>query len=114
MITDREHGGENMSDLLTEGTDEMSDRREVWRCIVTRGYERHVLSAGALDPATRRFSANIGFEAFCDLLRRLWFEARTRSSHRLLRRAGVEELGERRLRTAALRGHILSSHGERH
>jgi hypothetical protein len=39
-----------------------------------------------------RADANIGFEALCALLRHLGFEERTRSSHHVFRRAGVEEL----------------------
>ena len=34
----------------------------------------------------------MGFEALCALPRHLGFEDRTRDSHRLFRRAGVEEL----------------------
>ena len=36
--------------------------------------------------------ANVGFEALCALLRHLGFEERTRGSHHVFRRAGVEEL----------------------
>ena len=36
--------------------------------------------------------ANVGFEAMCGLLRRLGFEERTRGSHHVFRRSGVEEL----------------------
>jgi len=36
--------------------------------------------------------ANVGFEAVCALLRRLGFQERTRGSHHVFRRAGVEEL----------------------
>lgn len=36
--------------------------------------------------------ANVGFDALRALLRHLGFEERTRSSHHLFRRAGVEEL----------------------
>ena len=39
-----------------------------------------------------RADANVGFEALCALLRHLGFEERTRSSHHMFRRAGVEEL----------------------
>jgi len=39
-----------------------------------------------------RADANVGFEALCALLRRLAFQERTRGSHHVLRRAGVEEL----------------------
>ncbi len=39
-----------------------------------------------------RADANVGFEAMCALLRRLGFQERTRGSHHMFRRAGVEEL----------------------
>ena len=39
-----------------------------------------------------RADANVGFEAMCGLLRRLGFEERTRGSHHVFRRSGVEEL----------------------
>jgi hypothetical protein len=39
-----------------------------------------------------RADANVGFDALCGLLRHLGFEERTRSSHHVFRRAGVEEL----------------------
>ena len=39
-----------------------------------------------------RADANVGFEAMCALLRRLGFQERTRGSHHLFRRTGVEEL----------------------
>ena len=39
-----------------------------------------------------RADANIGFDAMCALLRRLGFEQRTRGSHHVFRRSGVEEL----------------------
>ena len=39
-----------------------------------------------------RADANVGFDALCSLLRYLGFEERTRSSHHVFRRAGVEEL----------------------
>lgn len=39
-----------------------------------------------------RADANVGFDALRALLRHLGFEERTRSSHHLFRRAGVEEL----------------------
>jgi len=39
-----------------------------------------------------RADANVRFEAVCALLRRLGFQERTRGSHRVFRRAGVEEL----------------------
>lgn len=39
-----------------------------------------------------RADANVGFEAVCALLRRLGFQERTRGSHHVFRRAGVEEL----------------------
>ena len=39
-----------------------------------------------------RADANVGFDALCGLLRYLGFEERTRSSHHVFRRAGVEEL----------------------
>ena len=39
-----------------------------------------------------RADANVGFEAMCALLRRLGFQERTRGSHHVFRRAGVEEL----------------------
>ena len=39
-----------------------------------------------------RADANVGFEALCALLRHLGFEERTRSSHHVFRRAGVEDL----------------------
>ena len=35
--------------------------------------------------------ANIEFDDLCELLRRLGFEERTRSSHHIFRKAGVEE-----------------------
>ena len=35
--------------------------------------------------------ANIGFGDLCQLLRRLGFEERTRGSHHIFRKAGVEE-----------------------
>jgi predicted RNA binding protein YcfA (HicA-like mRNA interferase family) len=35
--------------------------------------------------------ANIAFDDLCQLLRRLGFEERTRSSHHLFRKVGVEE-----------------------
>jgi HicA toxin of bacterial toxin-antitoxin, len=35
--------------------------------------------------------ANISFNDLCQLLRRLGFEERTRGSHHMFRRAGVEE-----------------------
>ena len=39
-----------------------------------------------------RGDANVGFEAMCALLRRLGFQERTRGSHHVFRRTGVEEL----------------------
>jgi hypothetical protein len=39
-----------------------------------------------------RADANVGFEAMCALLRRLGFQERTRGSHHVFRRTGVEEL----------------------
>jgi hypothetical protein len=39
-----------------------------------------------------RADANVGFEAMCTLLRRLGFQERTRGSHHVFRRTGVEEL----------------------
>ena len=39
-----------------------------------------------------RADANVGFDALCALLRHLGFEERTRGSHHVFRRAGVEEL----------------------
>lgn len=39
-----------------------------------------------------RADANVGFEALCALPRHLRFEERTRGSHHVFRRAGVEEL----------------------
>ncbi len=39
-----------------------------------------------------RADANVGFEAMCGLLRHLGFEERTRGSHHVFRRSGVEEL----------------------
>ena len=39
-----------------------------------------------------RGDANVAFEALCAPLRHLGFEERTRSSHHVFRRAGVEEL----------------------
>jgi hypothetical protein len=39
-----------------------------------------------------RADTNVSFEALCALLRRLGFEERTRGSHHIFRRAGVEEL----------------------
>ena len=39
-----------------------------------------------------RSDANIAFDALCALLRHLGFEERTRGSHHVFRRAGVEEL----------------------
>ncbi len=39
-----------------------------------------------------RADANVGFEALCALLQRLGFTERTRGSHHLFQRAGVEEL----------------------
>lgn len=39
-----------------------------------------------------RADANVGFEALCALLRRLDFDERTRGSHRVFRRAGVDEM----------------------
>lgn len=39
-----------------------------------------------------RADANVGFEAVGALLRRLGFQERTRGSHHVFRRAGVEEL----------------------
>jgi len=39
-----------------------------------------------------RADANVGLEAVCELLRRLGFQERTRGSHHVFRRAGVEEL----------------------
>lgn len=39
-----------------------------------------------------RADANVGFEAMCALLRRLGFQERTRGSHHMFRRTGVEEL----------------------
>lgn len=39
-----------------------------------------------------RADANVGFEALCALLRRLGFTERTRGSHHLFQRTGVEEL----------------------
>jgi hypothetical protein len=39
-----------------------------------------------------RADANVGFDAMCALLRRLGFQERTRGSHHLFRRTGVEEL----------------------
>jgi hypothetical protein len=39
-----------------------------------------------------RADANVGFEAMCALLRRLGFPERTRGSHHVFRRTGVEEL----------------------
>jgi predicted RNA binding protein YcfA (HicA-like mRNA interferase family) len=35
--------------------------------------------------------ANISFDDLCDLLRRLGFEERTRGSHHVFRRQGIEE-----------------------
>lgn len=35
--------------------------------------------------------ANISFDALCELLKRLGFEERTRGSHHVFRRKGVEE-----------------------
>ena len=39
-----------------------------------------------------RADTNVGFEALCALLRRLGFTERTRGSHHVFQRAGVEEL----------------------
>ncbi len=39
-----------------------------------------------------RADANVGFDALCALLRRLGFQERTRGSHHVFRRSGVEEL----------------------
>ena len=39
-----------------------------------------------------RADANVGFEAMCALLRRLGVQERTRGSHHVFRRTGVEEL----------------------
>jgi hypothetical protein len=39
-----------------------------------------------------RADANVGFETMCALLRRLGFQERTRGSHHVFRRTGVEEL----------------------
>ena len=39
-----------------------------------------------------RTDANVGFEAMCGLLRHLGFEERTRGSHHVFRRSGVEVL----------------------
>ncbi len=39
-----------------------------------------------------RADANVGFDALCALLRHLGFVEKTRSSHHVFRRAGVEEL----------------------
>lgn len=39
-----------------------------------------------------RADANVGFDSLRALLRQLGFEERTRSSHHVFRRAGVEEL----------------------
>ena len=39
-----------------------------------------------------RADANVSFDALCALLRHLGFEERTRSSHHMFRRGGVEEL----------------------
>ncbi len=39
-----------------------------------------------------RADATVGFEAVCALLRRLGFQERTRGSHHMFRRPGVEEL----------------------
>ncbi len=39
-----------------------------------------------------RTDANIGFDAICALLRQLGFLERTRGSHHMFRRAGIEEL----------------------
>lgn len=36
--------------------------------------------------------ANIGFEELCQLLRRLGFDERTRGSHHVFRKQGVQEL----------------------
>lgn len=36
--------------------------------------------------------ANIGFEELCQLLRRLGFDERTRGSHHIFRKQGVQEL----------------------
>jgi len=36
--------------------------------------------------------ANVGFEDLCNLLRRLGFLERTRGSHHIFRRSGVEEM----------------------
>lgn len=38
-----------------------------------------------------RSDANISFDDLCQLLRRLGFEERVRSSHHIFRKAGVEE-----------------------
>jgi hypothetical protein len=45
----------------------------------------HQLLVGGAD-------ANTGFDALCALLRRLGFQERTRGSHHVFRRVGVEEL----------------------
>jgi hypothetical protein len=39
-----------------------------------------------------RADANVGFDAICALLQRFGFQERTRGSHHVFRRAGVEEL----------------------
>lgn len=38
-----------------------------------------------------RSDTNIGFDELCNLLERLGFEQRQRGSHRIFRKAGVEE-----------------------
>lgn len=39
-----------------------------------------------------RADANVAFDALCGLLRRLGFDERTRGSHHVFRRSGVEDL----------------------
>jgi hypothetical protein len=38
--------------------------------------------------------ANVGFEDFCNLLRTLGFAERSRGSHRVFRRTGIEEIDQ--------------------
>jgi hypothetical protein len=84
-------GGNRPLSLQARRRSASPDRVARWaRPAVDSGMSRHEKLLAQI--VGGRADANVGFDALCGLLRYLGFEERTRGSHHVFRRAGVEEL----------------------